>query len=486
MRARRIGRALRFAVPALAAASVCAAGGYVAASASADEPPCDEGTGVARAEPIPCDEPAPPPPTVSTTVPVEEPPPGTEPATPTTPTPGVTTTTPAPAPAEQPAPATTTASAPTLPPPTSPGTSGGTFGGGTRIARPPHSGTPTLSGGPYVFPVIGRSSFADTSGSARASVGWHHGVDIFAPPGSPVVAVADGVLFSVGWNRIGGRRLWLRDRQGNYFYYAHLSGFSPIAVEGARVRAGTVVGYLGNTGDALGTPHHLHFEIHPVSLLSLGYDGAVDPFPYVSSWRRLTDPAITSTPPRGGPGFVRRTRCRRLPARLQGHLERQRALCRIPRAHARGGRRRRGCRLRVGAARREADPAAARGRCTDRTLARPRGGAPRTERLGCPGGLRVGGRLGHEHRQRLRRRPPVPSSDLGLPRRERVRPVRASRVTRAADRGRRARARQPGVASVAGLQRDARAAGVRRRLELSRPGPRARRARPSRRASAPS
>jgi hypothetical protein len=97
--------------------------------------------------------------------------------------------------------------------------------------------------------------------------------------------VADGALFSVGSNEIGGRRLWLRDRAGNYFYYAHLSAFAAIAVDGARVRRGTVIGFVGNTGDASGGPCHLHFEIHPSSLLSLGYDGAVDPFSYVSKWR---------------------------------------------------------------------------------------------------------------------------------------------------------------------------------------------------------
>jgi len=135
--------------------------------------------------------------------------------------------------------------------------------------------------------VVGQTSFSDTWGAARATVAWHHGVDVFAPLGAPIVAVADGALFSVGWNTIGGRRLWLRDRQGNYFYYAHLSAFSAVAVDGARVQAGTVIGFVGNTGDAEGTPYHLHFEIHPVSLLSLGYDGAVDPFSYVSAWRRF-------------------------------------------------------------------------------------------------------------------------------------------------------------------------------------------------------
>jgi murein DD-endopeptidase MepM/ murein hydrolase activator NlpD len=173
-----------------------------------------------------------------------------------------------------------------------------TFTGG-----PPDNGTPPLSGGRYVFPVLGDASFSDTWGGVRADVGWHHGVDIFARLGSPVFAVADGVLFSVGWNEIGGRRLWLRDRAGNFFYYAHLSRFAAIAVDGARVRTGTVIGFVGNTGDAAGTPYHLHFEIHPASLLSLGYDGAVDPYSYVTAWPRLTKAAAAtlSIGPSSGP-----------------------------------------------------------------------------------------------------------------------------------------------------------------------------------------
>ena len=104
-----------------------------------------------------------------------------------------------------------------------------------------------------------------------------------------MLAVASGTVFSVGWNDIGGYRLWLRDRQGNQFYYAHLSAFAPLAVNGNEVRAGDVLGFVGRTGDAEGTPYHLHFEIHPVGLLPLGYDGAVDPYPYLLAWRRLSD-----------------------------------------------------------------------------------------------------------------------------------------------------------------------------------------------------
>jgi murein DD-endopeptidase MepM/ murein hydrolase activator NlpD len=149
--------------------------------------------------------------------------------------------------------------------------------------------TPPLTAGPYDFPVAGGVSFGDTYGAARSDVsgGWHHGDDIFASLGTPVVAVADGTLNRVGWERIGGWRLWVRDRAGDEFYYAHLSGYSPLAMKDGRVHAGEVIGFVGNTGDAFTTFPHLHFEVHPRSLLHLQYDGAVDPTTYLEAWHRL-------------------------------------------------------------------------------------------------------------------------------------------------------------------------------------------------------
>jgi murein DD-endopeptidase MepM/ murein hydrolase activator NlpD len=163
-------------------------------------------------------------------------------------------------------------------------------GTGIPVRQPP-TVTPKLTAGGYVFPVYGPSSFTDTFGGPRSDVsgGWHHGDDLFAPLGAPVLAVADGSVFSVGWNTIGGNRLWLRDRQGNLFYYAHLSAFTPLAVNGNKVNAGDVLGFVGNTGDAQGTPTHLHFEIHPLGLIALGYDGAVDPTTYLMAWKHLQD-----------------------------------------------------------------------------------------------------------------------------------------------------------------------------------------------------
>jgi len=139
----------------------------------------------------------------------------------------------------------------------------------------------------YVFPVDGGASYVDTYGAGRSDIydGWHHGDDLFAPLGTPVVAVATGKLSLVGWNRLGGWRLWLTDGKGNSFYYAHLAGYARSILTHRQVRAGQVLGFLGRTGDAFTTTPHLHFEIHPSLFVSLGYDGAVDPTRYLHLWK---------------------------------------------------------------------------------------------------------------------------------------------------------------------------------------------------------
>lgn len=151
--------------------------------------------------------------------------------------------------------------------------------------------TARFTGGGYVFPVYGTASFGDSFGAPRPNVsgGWHHGEDIFARLGTPLLAVADGTLHTIGFNKIGGYRLWLRDTAGNEFYYAHMSAYSPLAVEGRRVQAGDVLGYVGNSGDAEGGAFHVHFEIHPAAMAGLGYDGVVAPYPILLAWRRADD-----------------------------------------------------------------------------------------------------------------------------------------------------------------------------------------------------
>lgn len=146
----------------------------------------------------------------------------------------------------------------------------------------------------YAFPVLGESNYSNTWGAARASTGRHEGTDIFAAEGTPIIAIADGTLDRVGWNSIGGYRFWLFDKYGNGFYYAHESAFAPVAQDGASVRAGDVIAFVGHTGDAQGTPDHVHFEVHP------GGGAATNPFPFLNAWKHGSAapnlPGVTGVP----------------------------------------------------------------------------------------------------------------------------------------------------------------------------------------------
>jgi hypothetical protein len=181
----------------------------------------------------------------------------------------------------------------------------------------PLKATPPLGNLAFDFPVAGNVAWGDTYGGLRSDVsdGWHHGDDLFAALGTPVVAVTDGTVFSVGWNRIGGWRLWLIDRLGNEYYYAHLSGYTALGKNNLHVKRGDVLGFVGNTGDAVTTEPHLHFEIHPNPLLYLGYDGAVDPSSYLRRWpdaRDVKSLAPVALPGRAPSGFGSSTDFRRL------------------------------------------------------------------------------------------------------------------------------------------------------------------------------
>lgn len=129
------------------------------------------------------------------------------------------------------------------------------------------------------FPVKGRTSkavqsyFRDPRDNNRRE---HHGIDIFAPRNTPVLAAADGVVTSVGTSRLGGNVVWVWDTErGQSHYYAHLEKQAVSA--GTRVKAGDVVGFVGNSGNARTTPPHLHFGIY-----SSG-EGPIDPLPFVAN-----------------------------------------------------------------------------------------------------------------------------------------------------------------------------------------------------------
>ncbi|MGI9599102.1 MAG: M23 family metallopeptidase, partial [Acidimicrobiales bacterium] len=91
----------------------------------------------------------------------------------------------------------------------------------------------------------------------------HEGIDLFAAQGTPLVATERGVITKVGVGRLGGLKFWLKGESGSEWYYAHLDSFAPGLADGIVVEAGQLVGFVGNTGNAIGTPPHLHMQLHP-------------------------------------------------------------------------------------------------------------------------------------------------------------------------------------------------------------------------------
>jgi len=127
------------------------------------------------------------------------------------------------------------------------------------------------------FPVAGqdmaaiRSGFGAPRDAGRRS---HHGVDIFAPRGTPVLAAAPGRVSRVGTTTLGGNVVWLREQDlDRRLYYAHLD--RQAVGEGALVRVGDTLGFVGNTGNARTTPPHLHFGIYMRGV------GPVDPYTHL-------------------------------------------------------------------------------------------------------------------------------------------------------------------------------------------------------------
>jgi murein DD-endopeptidase MepM/ murein hydrolase activator NlpD len=115
---------------------------------------------------------------------------------------------------------------------------------------------------------VPEATFVDDYGYVEADGGFHAGVDMFAPRGTPIQAPVSGTAVEYP-NPAGGNGLELYGNDGNRYYLAHLDSYGDIG----SVSAGDVVGYVGNTGDAATTSTHLHFEIHP------GGGDSVNPFP---------------------------------------------------------------------------------------------------------------------------------------------------------------------------------------------------------------
>jgi murein DD-endopeptidase MepM/ murein hydrolase activator NlpD len=129
----------------------------------------------------------------------------------------------------------------------------------------PHRPTPPArSPRDGVCPVKGRVRIGQGWGAPRdGGRRRHQGIDLLAPAGTPLVAVASGHisrLSNLDRGR-GGISLWLRDRRGTVYYYAHNQ--HNLAHLGQQVRAGQLLARVGATGNAKGGPPHVHFQLHP-------------------------------------------------------------------------------------------------------------------------------------------------------------------------------------------------------------------------------
>jgi murein DD-endopeptidase MepM/ murein hydrolase activator NlpD len=123
-------------------------------------------------------------------------------------------------------------------------------------------------------PVAGvrASRIADTFGAPRGRDRAHQGIDIFAPRGTPVLSATDGVVLSVREQGLGGRQVWVLGPARERHYYAHLDDWWAGLRAGDRLRAGMAIGTVGDTGNARGTPPHLHYGVYAQT-------GPIDPLP---------------------------------------------------------------------------------------------------------------------------------------------------------------------------------------------------------------
>ncbi len=146
------------------------------------------------------------------------------------------------------------------------------------------------------FPVEGHgeSDIHSFFGAAReGGRRLHHGVDIFAPRGTPVVAAAAGTVSRVQVTNLGGKVVWVRDpvRNAN-LYFAHLD--SQAVRPDQQVAVGDTLGFVGNTGNARTTPPHLHFGMYRRG------EGPVDPAPFLRRPRGVLEPLTVDLGRLGG------------------------------------------------------------------------------------------------------------------------------------------------------------------------------------------
>lgn len=158
---------------------------------------------------------------------------------------------------------------------------------------------------PLVFPVIGKVTYSDTFGHSRSGGRQHEGQDLLGTKLQEIVAAADGRVTYLATGSLSGHMLEIAGDDGWLQSYLHLNNdtpgtddgaatradtFGPGIEEGARVTAGQLLGYLGDSGNAEGTTPHLHFELEDPT------GSKVNPYASLQAATVLAEPAGTTSP----------------------------------------------------------------------------------------------------------------------------------------------------------------------------------------------
>jgi murein DD-endopeptidase MepM/ murein hydrolase activator NlpD len=180
--------------------------------------------------------------------------------------------------------------------------------GATLLAAPALGGSGVRGAVPtLIFPIVGKVQYSDDFGDPRGQ-GAHEGNDILADRKAPVVAVEAGKIVFWTTSANAGCMLYLYGKSGTTYLYIHLNNdvtmkndnrgkciagmsYAPGLTDGQEVKAGELIGFVGDSGDANGIHPHLHFEVHP------GGGQAVSPYRYLKAAMPLaavgTEPAST-------------------------------------------------------------------------------------------------------------------------------------------------------------------------------------------------
>lgn len=158
---------------------------------------------------------------------------------------------------------------------------------GAVLATLPNQQAIAVNG--FTFPATPPFTYSDDFGEPRSGPPPrpHEGNDIFCVLNSPLRAAESGTIVLIRDRALGGKSFWLKADSGTGYYYAHLAAYFPGVVEGSRVAPGQYVGFCGNTGNAVTTPPHLHFEIHPGGV---EVSPPINPYPIL----KATEDAMTA------------------------------------------------------------------------------------------------------------------------------------------------------------------------------------------------